>query len=192
MVTKHRADFEKRFLPVNYAIEVSKRIDLITNTIQLRVEKYISMPEKNSKLPTRALVSLDIHNMFNVFSCQQLQMIMVELFPELELFADCLYSNFGKTCVKKDHGSWFHIAVKEGFAQGCSASPVFAALVLRHILTKVEVDMQPLVYTNNSFNNAHDDGLGGVPHVLAYADNVNCLLPLQDVKPFLDSFKRHG
>ena len=27
---------------------------------------------------------------------------------------------------------------------------------------------------------------------MAYVDDVNCLLPIQDVKPFLDSFKRHG
>ena len=61
-------------------------------------------------------------------------MIIAELSPGLELFADCLYADFGRTCVKKDDISWFHIAVEETFPQGCPASPVFAALVLRHKL----------------------------------------------------------
>ena len=28
--------------------------------------------------------------------------------------------------------------------------------------------------------------------MMAYVDDVNCLLPISDVKHFLDSFKKHG
>ena len=38
--------------------------------------------------------------------------------------------------LKKEDRSWFLIDVEEGFAQGCPASPVFAAIVLQHILKK--------------------------------------------------------
>ena len=68
-------------------------------------------------------------------------MIIAEFIPELQSFADCSYANFGRTCVKKDDGSWFHIVVEKRFTQGCPISPVFVALVLRHILEKVEPDM---------------------------------------------------
>ena len=47
----------------------------------------------------------------------------------------------------------------------------------------------------NSFGESardHDDGMGCIPIVMAYVDDVNCLLHLRDVKPFLDSFKKHG
>ena len=114
MVTKYRADFAQLLLLVNYVIGVSRGIDLITNIIQLGVKKYISTREENSELPTQALVSLDIRNIFNAVSRQQLQMIIVKSFPELELFADCLYADFDKICVKEDAGSWFHIAVEKG------------------------------------------------------------------------------
>ena len=137
------------------------------------------MPEENDELPTPALVLLDIRNIFNVVSCQQLRMIIAKLFPELKLFADYLCANFGRTCVKKDNGFWFHIAVEEGFAQGCPSSPVFAALVLRYILKKVRLDMLQLVDTRNAFGNTYDNEMGEAPLVLAYVDDVNCLLPLR-------------
>ena len=57
---------------------------------------------------------------------------------------------------------------------------------------KVEQDMLALVDGRNSFGDSHDDLMGGIPILVAYVDNVNCLLHPHDVKPFLDSFKRHG
>ena len=68
-------------------------------------------------------------------------------------------------------------------------SPVFAALVLRYILKKVEQGMFQYIDVGNSFGDAHDDGMGCILIVLAYVDDVNCLLHLQDFKPFLGSFK---
>ena len=65
VVGKYRAKFAQYLLPINYAIGVSGGVDIITNTIRLAVEKYISQPEDRGELPTRALISLDIRNMFN-------------------------------------------------------------------------------------------------------------------------------
>ena len=195
IVGKYKSEFAKLLLPTNYAIGTNGGIDVITNTVRLGVEKYISEPEDRGELPTRALVSLDIRNMFNAVSREKLRHIIAESYPELESFADLLYADFGTTCVKRDDGSWFRISVEEGFAQGCPASPVFAAIVLRHILKKVERDMLEHIDLRNSFGESardHDDGMGCIPIVMAYVDDVNCLLHLRDVKPFLDSFKKHG
>ena len=70
-------------------------MDIITNTIRLAVEKYISQPEDRGELPTRALISLNIRNMFNAVSHQQFRKLVAEDFPELESFADLLYADFG-------------------------------------------------------------------------------------------------
>jgi hypothetical protein len=47
---------------------VSGRVDTIIKTVQLAVDKYIIEKEANGELPSRALVSLDIRNMFNAVS----------------------------------------------------------------------------------------------------------------------------
>ena len=127
---RYKSAFAKLLLPVNFAVGVSGGIEIVTNTIRLGVEKYITNCEARGEIPTRALVSLDIRNMFNAVSREQLRHIIAEEFPELESFADLLYGDFGATCVKSDDGNWFQITVEEGFAQGCPMSPVFAALVL--------------------------------------------------------------
>ena len=167
----------------------------MTNTMQLGLEKYISALEARGDLPPRALVSLNIRNMFNAVLCEKLRQIIAKSYPKLEASVDLLYADFGTTCVKRDDGSWFKISVEEGFTQGCPASPVVASIVLRHILKKVERDIYELVDLRNSFSESardHDDGMGCISITLAYVDNVNCLLHLRDIKPFLNSFKKYG
>ncbi len=99
-------------------------------TMQLGVDKYISEPEAEEKLPSRALVSLDIINMFNAISREDLLSIVATEFPRIEAFTDMLYKESGETYVKMEDGSWAIIKVEEGFSQGCPVSPVFAAIVL--------------------------------------------------------------
>ena len=57
-------------------------------------------------MPARALISLDINNMFNEVSRKKLcQVISVE-FPELLDFADCLYEEPGQTVLQLKDGTW--------------------------------------------------------------------------------------
>ena len=81
---------------------------------QSRVEKYISDRESSGKLPSRALVSLDILNMFNEISRETLCEIIATNFPSLEGFADMLYEEDGETYVKIEDGSWAVIPVIGG------------------------------------------------------------------------------
>ena len=194
VIVKFGSDFASYLLPNNFAVGVKGGIDVITTTVRLAVDKFISGPESRGQVRTRALVSLDIKNMFNAISRETLRHIISESFPHLENFADLLYDSFGKTAVKMDDGTWRYIPVQEGFAQGCPISPIFAAIVLQHILKKVEADLGPEATARLSLLNpsATDDGLGGLMLLLAYVDDVNCVLPLKDVSLFLESFKRHG
>jgi hypothetical protein len=76
--------------------------------MQLVVEKYISDRQSNGKLPSRALVSLNIVNMFNKISRE----IIAAEFPSLEGFADKLYEEDGETYIKMEDG-WAVIPVTE-------------------------------------------------------------------------------
>ena len=140
----YRGDFAKYLLPHNYAIGVNGGIDVITHTIRLGVDKIITQKERKKELPTRALVSLDISNMFNAISRQKLREIIKREFPELEAFADLLYETEGATGVKMADGSWTYIPVREGFSKGCPMSPIFAAMVLGEILKKLDQILQAI------------------------------------------------
>ena len=102
------------------------------------MDKFIHRKEAKNKLPTRALVSLDIKNMFNEISRQKLREIIGKRYPGLESFADLLYEEDGHTGVKMSDGTWTYIPICEGFDKGCPMSPVFAAMVLGVILEELD------------------------------------------------------
>eukprot|EP00956_Cyclotella_meneghiniana_P026978 scaffold59555_cov23-Cyclotella_meneghiniana.AAC.1 len=134
-----------------------------------------------NRLPTRSLVSLDIVNMFNAASREELCEIIANVFPTLEGFADMLYEEDGQTYVRMGDGSWTVIGVKEGFSQGCPLSPVFAALVLNSILTKLQPELDARAKARLAAGDEGDDGHGSVGLVMAYVDDVNALLHHDDV-----------
>ena len=77
----HQSQFAEHLLPFDYAIGVNGGIDVITHTIRLGVDKFTHSKETEDKLPTRALVSLDIRNMFNEISQQKLREIISPKYP---------------------------------------------------------------------------------------------------------------
>ena len=192
ILSQYRGRFARYLLPYNYAVGVNGGIDVITNTIRLGVEKFIQQPEMKNMLPSRALVSLDIRNMFNAISRQKLREVMMTEFPELEAFADLLYEKEGRTAVKLVDGSWSYLPVQEGFSQGCPMSPVFAAIVLNEILTKIDSKMRALASARKTDKNGMDDNEGGITLIMAYVNDVNCLVPLDDVYILLDKFQKYG
>ena len=190
----YRGRFASYLLPFNYAFGISGGIDMITTTLRLGIEKYMTGPESRGELPTRSLISLDIRNMFNAVSRQKLREIVSIDFPELLPLADCLYDGPGKTVVKRSDGTWEAIPVREGFSQGCPLSPIFAAIVLKRILTKIHRDLMVRVQERLSEDMPKflDDGRGGQPLILGYVDDVNVLVPTRDVHTFLKLFKKYG
>jgi len=89
-------------------------------------------------------------------------------------------------------GTWTYIPVCEGFAQGCSMSPVFAAMVLGVILEKFDQFFRAKAAYRKGLGDLLGDNSGGVPIILAYVDNASCLSPLEDVKKFVQIFSGIG
>jgi hypothetical protein len=176
-------------LPLNFAFGVGCGCDVIIKTLQLAVDKYIIEQEKNNDLPTRSLVSLDIKNMFNAVSRERLRELVSQHFPTLEAFADVIYEEPGETYVRLENGEWEIIRVTEGFTQGCPVSPVFAALVLNDILSKIKLELNSQAEQRRINGEPGDDGLGTLGLILAYVDDCNILLHHEDVLYFLNRFK---
>jgi hypothetical protein len=125
ILKEYAPTFAEYLLPYNYAIGVNGGIDLVIKSVQIAVDRYIIEPENNGNLPSRALVSLDIRNMFNAVSRERLREIISEKFSTLEAYSDLIYDGKGETFVRLENGQWTVILVSEGFSQGCPASPVF-------------------------------------------------------------------
>jgi hypothetical protein len=141
VLSEYSSSFAEYLLPFNFAVGVGGGCDVIVKTLQLAVDKYIAQKEKDGDLPSRALVSLDIKNMFNAVSRERLREIISAKFPTLEAFADVIYEDSGQTFVRLENGEWEIISVTEGFTQGCPVSPVFAAIVLNDILSTIQKEL---------------------------------------------------
>jgi len=192
LITKNKPDFASYLLPFNYAIGVQGGISTIVHTMRLGVEKYISQPESNGNLPTRALVSLDIRNMFNAVSRHKLREIIANEFPHLLPFTNMIYQDFHTAKFKDESNTWQEFTVTEGFTQGCPLSPLFAGIVLTHILRQIHTELMDRANKRLQNNQLLDDGNGGAPIIMAYVDDTNCLLPIEDVHYFLQRFKDLG
>jgi hypothetical protein len=160
ILKEYAPTFAEYLLPYNYAIGVNGGIDLVIKSIQLAVDRYIIEPENNGDLPSRALVSLDIRNMFNAVSRERLREIISQKFPTLEAYSDLIYDGNGETFVRLENGEWTVIPVEEGFSQGCPASPVFAALVLHDILSTIQPELERRAAQRKALGDNGDDGLG--------------------------------
>ena len=71
-------------------------------------------------------------------------------------------------------------------------SPIFAAIVLGSILIKIGKELHERAKQRLQSNTPLDDEKGGLPIVMAYVDDVNCLLPSEDVEFFLEKFNEYG
>jgi len=91
VLSEYSSVIAENLLPFNFAVGVSGGCDVIVKTMQLGVDKYNTEPEQCNNLPTRALASLDLVNMFNAISREELREIVANDFPALEGFADMLY-----------------------------------------------------------------------------------------------------
>jgi hypothetical protein len=192
----YRTRFAKHLLPFNYVFGVNGGIDFIISTVRLGVEKYITKRQNDGLLPTRVLLSIDIKNMFNSVSRQKLRHIVGEDFPDLLPFVDMLYANKDQSMVKLEDGSWETIDVEEGFAQGCPLSPVFAGIVLNHILRKLDRLMMQRAEDRHrqclQQGLSSDDNQGGIPIVMGYMDDINAIVHAKDAAFFMYHFKCLG
>jgi hypothetical protein len=69
-------------LPFNYANETPNGSNLIIKTMQLQVEKYISLPHSTRRIPTHAAIVFNLTNQFISISCKAFFNIIAESFPK--------------------------------------------------------------------------------------------------------------
>ncbi len=153
-------------LPFNYAIGTPNGTNLIINTLQLQVKKYISLPQSTGRIPARAAVLFDLTNQFISVSHEAFFNVIAKSFPEMLPLTTLFYEHAGTIHHKRANGTWRTLLMEEGASQGCSLSPIFASLVITNPLQPLDIELRKRATTCLLKGNPGDDCFGGITHLL--------------------------
>jgi hypothetical protein len=121
--------FAKFLLPQGqFGIALKGSLQLMVDTARTQLHRHI-----NTSQPTRALLLLNMANMFNCVSRKALRDTLQEVnaqFQVLVPFFDLLYAQPNKCYFRDDTGKLGYFTQQEGVAQGCPLGPVGACMVL--------------------------------------------------------------
>jgi hypothetical protein len=173
-----------------FGIGIPSGLDFIIHSTMADLERHL-----NPTAPTRALLMLDIVNMFNAVSREACRSVLEtnDKFSALIPFFDMLYSNNNLCWYRKPDGTFDTFEQAEGFAQGCPLSPFLASLVLNVLLTDLNAKLRNRSKARlEDQSYPGDDNLGSLAQTKSYIDDTNLLLPFRDISWFLASFTELG
>ena len=176
-----------------YGIHTGGGVDFAAHMTQTQINNFITTHLPKST-PSRALLLLDLTNMFNACSrtkCREILDSRDETKPLLPLF-DLLYSTTTTNWYQNQHGNNATINQEEGFSQGCPLSPLFACLVLLTLTTQINRLLQQRATLRLRNNDPYDDSKGGISHTASVMDDTSICLPFPDLMPFLNAFADLG
>jgi hypothetical protein len=183
LMTHYGPNIAETLLPHGQlGIAISGGLDFICHSTQAQLETFMQTPSTSS----RALLSLDIENMFNAISRQACRSQLLDnskLQPLLPFF-DLLYANPNTCWHKSPINHYDNFPQWEGFAQGCPLSGAFADIVLALVLRPINLQLQHRIKQRN--NNEPP------PVTLSYHDDTSIVLPYDDIPWFLSTFQALG
>ena len=187
-----REKFARHMLPYNYAVGTPNGTNLIINSMQLQVEKYITLPQSLGNTPSRATVFFDLTNQFNSVSREAFFDVIAGSFPEILPLTSLFYNDAGTVHHKWADGSWRTLLMEEGVSQGCPLSPIFASLVVARLLQPLDDLLKSRASARLLAGNVGDDDNGGITHLLGYVDDVSACVPLEDLHFLCNNFASIG
>ncbi|MGH7974390.1 MAG: reverse transcriptase domain-containing protein [bacterium] len=140
-----------------------------------------SEAELQNNPPTRALVQLDLKNMFNSVSRQKARQLIQRHFRHLLPLFDLMYKIPPKVWYQLPEGTWKYFLQIEGFPQGCPLSPFFSALVLHCILVELDQELRQRASDRKISGDLGDDGLGSVTDIFAFLDDTSSVIHYDDL-----------
>ncbi|MGH7973966.1 MAG: hypothetical protein ACREBR_00470, partial [bacterium] len=190
----HRPYFAKFLAPYQWGIGVPNGMEFIYHTTKRLVDRYVSRSEEEMRTnpPTRALLQLDLRNMFNSVSRKKARQMIRLHFPQLLGLFDLMYLLPAQVWFQLPNGEWNNFLQIEGFPQGCPLSPFFAALVLHCILLPLDTELRSRA-SNRLYNgDPGDDGFGSLTDLFAFLDDTSSVVPFGDLLFLLRRFVEMG
>jgi len=178
--------------PTQFAIGLSSGIDTITHSIQTHVSRYIERPSIQQSPPTRAILILDLKNMFNQVSMKKAREIIYNDFPHLLPLFDILYYEDTKCWYRKSDGRRDFIWRREGSSQGCPFAAFLASLVLSDIINTINQELEQRAHLRKAQGIISDDDQGTRALIMSYIDDTTVSIGYDDLRFFLDRFKELG
>ena len=138
-------DFASLLLPFGqFGVAVSGGIDFMSHLATAQFDNFIAKPLKAGKAPTRALLLLDIINMFNQLSRDAARDALAAeptLHSILPYF-DLMYSTANYCYFTRPDGTLDYFAQEEGFPQGDPLSVALVCMVLLQLLRPLNTHLK--------------------------------------------------
>jgi hypothetical protein len=184
--------FSQHMLPFNYTVGTPNGANLIINTMQLQVKKYISTPMSNNLPPTWAAVFFELTNMFNSVTRHLFFQVIAKSFPEILPVMALFYNQASTVHHKWADRTWRALLMEESVSQGCPLSPTFASLVVAELLEPVDHLLKQRA-TEQLFSSNHgNDSNRGVTQLLGYVNDVSACTPPDDLQFLCKQFNQLG
>lgn len=184
-----KAAFATYLLPFGqFGIGIKGGINFILHSTLAQLQCYVA-PEDGT-IPTRALVLLDLKNMFNECSRKTCRhtLATTQAFAAAVPAFNLLYKTPNKCWYINPNNTYDSFQQCKGFAQGCPLSPVFASLVLavafKPIIKQLKIRAAKRAKTALPHTSKGDDGRGSASLPLSYFDDTTATPPYIDI-PFL-------
>ncbi|MGH7955313.1 MAG: reverse transcriptase domain-containing protein, partial [Gloeomargaritales cyanobacterium] len=179
----HRPYFAKFLSPYQWGIGIPNGMDFVYHTTSRLLQKYVARTQEEMWInpPSRALVQLDLKNMFNSVSRKKARQMISDNFPHLIGVFDLMYKIPAEIWYQLPKGEWQHLLQLEGFPQGCPLSSFFSALILHCILTKLDAELRQRAATRYNKNDKGDDGFGSSTDIFAFLDDTQTVVPYKDL-----------
>jgi hypothetical protein len=188
-------DFASLLLPYGqFGVAVSGGIDFMFHLATAQFDNFITKPLQADKPPTRALLLLDIVNMFNQLSrdaardALESEPILHSILP----YFDLMYSSANYCYFSRPDGTLDYFAQEEGFPQGDPLSVVLSCLVLLQLLKPLNTLLQQRADDRCAAHDYGDDGLGSRSATTSFIDDTGSFLPYEDLTAFIEYFTKYG
>jgi hypothetical protein len=177
-----------------FGIAISGGIDFLLHSAQAQLHQYIDRPLASNQAPHRALLSLDITNMFNAVSRDAARAVLANnsQFHALLPYFDLMYGSSNRCFFTCPDGSSDYFLQHEGFPQGDPLAPVLACLVLHQLLQSINKQLLQRAAHRLHSRQPGDDGYGSLAATLSYIDDTFLFLMYDDLPWFIQSFKTLG
>ena len=178
--------------PSQFAIGYNAGIDIITQTMQLQADRYLPKDHQSTTPPPRAILMLDLTNMFNSISMARAREIIYKRFPYLLPLFDTLYYDPTKCWYRTETGERRFFLRLEGSSQGCPFAAMLACLVMHDVLTPIIAKLHERALRRRNHPTNDDDGLGSMAITMTYIDDCTVSINYEDIQFFMDEFNALG